>query len=272
VASTPGTSHGLGFGHGSLIEYSDGTVEYRRTGTIMPAFKVRVVDVIGFSVRRATRDDKQRLEATFLQQVLTVQGSGTTLAEVAINLGTAEKIEEWFRAHPEFGRVMSSPARPAPVVRFIDAAADARRVIELLGGQVFNLVGSDESSKQALADASERFTAASSQIDQATTSEQAILARKSAEEGLYYVRAARIAMGLDPGPELELAGTQASDAPVSEGGRVQVGDRETGASHAPGPQHAPVSIADELIKLAQLRDAGVLTPEEFQAQKAKLLG
>jgi len=36
VASTPGTSHGLGFGHGSLIEYPDGTVEYRRTGTIMP--------------------------------------------------------------------------------------------------------------------------------------------------------------------------------------------------------------------------------------------
>lgn len=31
------------------------------------------------------------------------------------------------------------------------------------------------------------------------------------------------------------------------------------------------SIADELTKLVQLRDAGVLTEEEFQAQKAKLL-
>jgi hypothetical protein len=31
-------------------------------------------------------------------------------------------------------------------------------------------------------------------------------------------------------------------------------------------------VADELMKLAQLRDAGVLTPEEFQAQKARLLG
>ena len=79
-------------------------------------------------------------------------------------------------------------------------------------------------------------------------------------------------MGLDPGPDLEVTGRQASAAPVSEGGRVQVGDRETGASNAPRPRQAPVSVADELIKLAQLRDAGVLTPEEFQAQKAKLLG
>ncbi len=32
------------------------------------------------------------------------------------------------------------------------------------------------------------------------------------------------------------------------------------------------SIADELSKLAQLRDQGVLTDDEFAAQKAKLLG
>ncbi|MEU4996568.1 DUF4429 domain-containing protein [Streptomyces sp. NPDC021622] len=34
----------------------------------------------------------------------------------------------------------------------------------------------------------------------------------------------------------------------------------------------PASIADELSKLAQLREQGVLSPEEFEAQKAKLLG
>ena len=72
-----------------------------------------------------------------------------------------------------------------------DAKADARRVIERLGGQVLNLTGTDQASKQALADASERFTAASSQIDQATTAKQALLAKESALEGLYYVRAAR---------------------------------------------------------------------------------
>lgn len=32
------------------------------------------------------------------------------------------------------------------------------------------------------------------------------------------------------------------------------------------------SIADELAKLASLRDQGILTDEEFQAQKSKLLG
>lgn len=49
---------------------------------------------------------------------------------------------------------------------------------------------------------------------------------------------------------------------------------------APAPQAAPVvaaaaptggSIADELAKLASMRERGLLTPEEFQAAKAKLL-
>ena len=35
---------------------------------------------------------------------------------------------------------------------------------------------------------------------------------------------------------------------------------------------ATVSIADELRKLAELRDSGVLTGEEFEAQKQRLLG
>lgn len=34
---------------------------------------------------------------------------------------------------------------------------------------------------------------------------------------------------------------------------------------------APISVADELTKLANLRNAGFLTEEEFQSQKAKLL-
>lgn len=52
----------------------------------------------------------------------------------------------------------------------------------------------------------------------------------------------------------------------------------TPAESRPVPQPQPssdkpaVSVADELLKLAQLRDAGVLTPEELEAQKAKLLG
>jgi hypothetical protein len=114
-----------------------------------------------------------------------------------------------------------------------DAKADARRLIERLGGQVLNLSGNDDASKQALADASERYTAASSQIDQATTAKQALLAKESAMEGLYYVRAARVAMGMDPGPELESLAGQRSAGTVTEDRRVQFDGREIEAS--PGP-------------------------------------
>jgi hypothetical protein len=114
-----------------------------------------------------------------------------------------------------------------------DAKADARRVIERLGGQVLNLTGTDPASQQALADASERFTAASSQIDQATTAKQALLAKESAMEGLYYVRAARTAMGMDPGPELEAVSGQKAAGSVTEDRRVQFEGREIEASPAP---------------------------------------
>ncbi|ADT98673.1 hypothetical protein [Mycolicibacterium gilvum] len=117
-----------------------------------------------------------------------------------------------------------------------DAKADARRVIERLGGQVFALTGSDDASKQALADASERYTAASSQIDQATTARQAELAKESAMEGLYYVRAARTAMGMDPGPDLESLTGQKSAGTVTEDRRVNFEGREIEASPAPSPR------------------------------------
>ncbi|MBU8829966.1 DUF1542 domain-containing protein [Mycolicibacterium goodii] len=117
-----------------------------------------------------------------------------------------------------------------------DAKADARRVIERLGGQVLNLTGNDEASKQALADASERYTAASSQIDQATTVKQAALAKESAIEGLYYVRAARTAMGMDPGPELESLAGQKSAGAVTEDRRINFEGREIEASPAPSPR------------------------------------
>lgn len=46
-------------------------------------------------------------------------------------------------------------------------------------------------------------------------------------------------------------------------------DVEEAASATPS---STSSTADELQKLAQLRDQGVLTDEEFAAQKAKILG
>jgi hypothetical protein len=44
-----------------------------------------------------------------------------------------------------------------------------------------------------------------------------------------------------------------------------------GASTPPMPVAAP-DLADQLMKLAGLRDQGILTPEEFDIQKARLLG
>ncbi len=48
------------------------------------------------------------------------------------------------------------------------------------------------------------------------------------------------------------------------------------AAHTPPPTAAPVAaggdaLVDRLTRLADLRDRGVLSEEEFQAQKAKLL-
>jgi hypothetical protein len=114
-----------------------------------------------------------------------------------------------------------------------DAKADARRAIDRLGGQVINLTGTDDASKQALADASERFNAAGAQIEQATTAKQALLAKESANEGLYYVRAARTAMGMDPGPELESLSGQKSAGVVTEDRRVNFEGRDIEASPNP---------------------------------------
>jgi hypothetical protein len=91
-----------------------------------------------------------------------------------------------------------------------DARADAQRWYERLGGQLVNLRDDDHVARQALADAAERHQAAGSQLAQARTVVQFQLARESALEGLAYVRAARTALGLDPGPDLPpLASAQA---------------------------------------------------------------
>ena len=127
-----------------------------------------------------------------------------------------------------YGAMRASDRRNAASLD--DAKADARRVIERLGGQVINLTGTDDASKQALADASERYTAAGSQIEQATTAKQALLAKESALEGLYYTRAARVAMGMDPGPELETLAGQRSAGTVTEDRRVNFEGREIEAS------------------------------------------
>ncbi|KXO98077.1 Uncharacterised protein (plasmid) [Tsukamurella tyrosinosolvens] len=114
-----------------------------------------------------------------------------------------------------------------------DAQADARAAIDRLAGQVNNLVGSNDAARQALADAGERYTAAGAQVGGANTPAQARLAKQTALEGLYYARAARVAMDLDPGPPIpELDGQRTAGA-VTEDRTVDVDGRALTASPSP---------------------------------------
>jgi uncharacterized membrane protein YgcG len=116
-----------------------------------------------------------------------------------------------------------------------DARAEAQRWYERLGGQVMNLHGDNPAARQALADAGERYNAAGSQLQQARTPRQYELARESALEGLAYVRAARAAMGIDPGPELPaLAGAQGAGQLTKER-EVNVQGQHYKAGPRPGP-------------------------------------
>jgi hypothetical protein len=117
-----------------------------------------------------------------------------------------------------------------------DAMADARRWYERLGGQVMNLSGDDPAVRQALADAGERYNAAGGQLEQAKTPAQAALARETALEGLHYIRAARSAMGLDPGPELPAIAGQQTAGQVGEDREVAVEGHTYRASPNPSQQ------------------------------------
>ena len=111
-----------------------------------------------------------------------------------------------------------------------DAQADARRWVERLGGQVMQISGTDSASQQAMADASERFTAANAAISRATTAKQANLARESALEGMHYVNAAREIMGMNPGPELPPLEGQRAAGKVTEERTVEANGQEITAS------------------------------------------
>jgi hypothetical protein len=120
-------------------------------------------------------------------------------------------------------------------VQLDDARAEAQRWYERLGGQVTNLHGDDAAARQALADASERYNAAGGQLQQAKTVRQFELARESALEGLNYVRAARVAMGLDPGPDLPPLASARGAGRITQDREVNVQGQEFRAGPRPGP-------------------------------------
>lgn len=115
-----------------------------------------------------------------------------------------------------------------------DARAEAQRWYERLGGQVMNLHGDELAVRQALADAGERYTAAGSQLEQAGTVRQYELARETALEGLAYIRAARVALGLDPGPDLPPLAAAAGAGALTKTREVTVQGQAYKAGPHPG--------------------------------------
>ncbi|MDL5154343.1 hypothetical protein [Actinomycetospora termitidis] len=129
------------------------------------------------------------------------------------------------------GRAGSPPAAA-------DAEAEARRWYDRLGGQVLALTGTDGPSRQALSDASERYTAAGSQLATASTPAQWRLVSDTALEGLHFVRAARTAMGMDPGPALPSSAERARAGELTGERAVDLGGRTVTGSPVPSARNA----------------------------------
>lgn len=111
--------------------------------------------------------------------------------------------------------------------RLQDAEAEARRWVDRLGAGVTSLsTDGTPAATQALADAAERHMAAGAQLAQARSAAQFALASHTAIEGLHYLRAARTALNLDPGPPIPDLTTETVDAQR----RILVGNEEYLAS------------------------------------------
>ena len=122
----------------------------------------------------------------------------------------------------------------------LDAArVDADHWYGLLGGQVMNLrAGADSTVRQALADAAERYTAAGSLQSAARTPAAFRAVSQVSLGGLHFIRAARTASGLDPGPDLcehggAGRGGEPAGAAVGAAGDGQscLGQPQPGADH-----------------------------------------
>ncbi|ADD45166.1 hypothetical protein [Stackebrandtia nassauensis] len=119
--------------------------------------------------------------------------------------------------------------------RLADSREEAQRWYERLGGQTLNLVadGDNPAAKQALVDASERYTAAGAQLERAQSRRQYELAADTAIEGLQYVKAARLAMGLDAGPHIPRTSGQLRAGSVTERMEADVDGHRYVASPTP---------------------------------------
>ena len=122
------------------------TVAYYKTGEFTQAFRISVAEVQRFSVVKGGK---------MFERTLNVMGSATTLASVSISHGTAEKIEEWFRRHPQFRdnapiSLQQMAAAPAPAPSDGLMVADELRKLAALRDEGILTVDEFASRKQLL--------------------------------------------------------------------------------------------------------------------------
>ena len=119
-----------------------------------------------------------------------------------------------------------------------DARADVESLYGRLGSDVQLLApGDDPVARQALADASERYTATGALLAKADTPGEFAAARRTAVEGLTAARVVRERLGLDPGPDVPLPPGEGPQ--LTETARVRVGNEEYDGSptYEPGRPH-----------------------------------
>ncbi len=115
--------------------------------------------------------------------------------------------------------------RRARMQRLEGRRAEVLSLYGRLGADVANLdAGTDAVARQAIADASERYTATGSLLEHADTDGEYDAARRTALEGLQAARTARSRLGLDPGPDLPPM-TPTTGERLTEESEVTVGDK-----------------------------------------------
>jgi hypothetical protein len=114
--------HRLGLAAGTVLEYEDGTVGYVPAGKYTQQFRVRIADVTGFSVTKDRR---------VLERMFKVMGNDTLLGAALVNHKESEKIEKWFRSHPQFGGNGRGTGASTVMAQGNSVADELRKLAEL---------------------------------------------------------------------------------------------------------------------------------------------
>ncbi|MEU0538252.1 hypothetical protein [Nocardia sp. NPDC005978] len=88
------------------------------------------------------------------------------------------------------------------VDRLARAKSEVRGYLDRTGSELLLLDPDNDAALNAVTEAVDHMTTARSQLAAATNLGQVRVARESARAGLYFIRKAREAMGLDPGPPI----------------------------------------------------------------------